>query len=61
MPQLAEAINKEDNWTGTKDAAARRRAQTRLNTRAYRKRKALEKQAETPNAATGTLIKSEAL
>ncbi|KFY01834.1 hypothetical protein V490_00762 [Pseudogymnoascus sp. VKM F-3557] len=40
MPQLAEAISKEDDWTGTKDAAARRRAQTRLNTRAYRKRKA---------------------
>ncbi|KAI6472751.1 hypothetical protein MCOR16_000474 [Pyricularia oryzae] len=43
MPQLAEAINQEDDWTGTTDAAARRRAQTRLNTRAYRKRKALEK------------------
>ncbi|KFY07444.1 hypothetical protein V492_07138 [Pseudogymnoascus sp. VKM F-4246] len=41
MPQLAEATSKEDDWTGTKDAAARRRAQTRLNTRAYRKRKAL--------------------
>ncbi|OBT49350.1 hypothetical protein VE00_00487 [Pseudogymnoascus sp. WSF 3629] len=41
MPQLAEhiqAISKEDDWTGTKDAGARRRAQTRLNTRAYRAR-----------------------
>ncbi|KID81969.1 hypothetical protein MGU_10696 [Metarhizium guizhouense ARSEF 977] len=53
MAQLAEARCREDDWTGTKDAAARRRAQTRLNTRAYRKRKAL--------AATGKLIKSEAL
>ncbi|WYZ36515.1 hypothetical protein EsH8_II_000021 [Colletotrichum jinshuiense] len=35
IPQLAEAISREDDWTGTKDAAARRRAQTRLNTRAY--------------------------
>lgn len=33
----AQAINREDDWTGTTDAAARRRAQTRLNTRAYRK------------------------
>ncbi|KFY73937.1 hypothetical protein V499_05994 [Pseudogymnoascus sp. VKM F-103] len=53
MPQLAEAISKEDDWTGTKDAAARRRAQTRLNTRAYRKRKAL--------AANKTPVKSEEL
>ncbi|KAL2817980.1 hypothetical protein BDW59DRAFT_165686 [Aspergillus cavernicola] len=37
------------------DAVARRRAQTRLNTRAYRKRKALAA------ATAGTLIKSEEL
>ncbi|RYC61418.1 hypothetical protein CHU98_g4803 [Xylaria longipes] len=61
MPQLAEAISREDDWTGTKDAAARRRAQTRLNTRAYRKRKALAKEAEASSAAIGTLIKSEPL
>ncbi|TVY13022.1 hypothetical protein LARI1_G008370, partial [Lachnellula arida] len=61
MPQLAEAISREDNWTGTTDAAARRRAQTRLNTRTYRKRKALAKKAEASSAATETLIKSEAL
>lgn len=61
MPQLAEAVNKDDDWTGTKDAAVRRRAQTRLNTRAYRKRKALAKKAEASSAETGTLIKSEAL
>ncbi|EXJ67552.1 uncharacterized protein A1O5_09565 [Cladophialophora psammophila CBS 110553] len=61
MPQLAEAISREDDWTGTKDAAARRRAQTRLNTRAYRKRKALAKNAEASSAAAGTLIKKEAL
>ncbi|KAJ5279276.1 hypothetical protein N7478_004648 [Penicillium angulare] len=73
MPQLAEAINKEDDWTGIKDAAARRRAQTRLNTRAYHKykiiesnnivgkRKALAKKAEGFNDTAGTLVKSEAL
>ncbi|KAH7350318.1 hypothetical protein BKA66DRAFT_476569 [Pyrenochaeta sp. MPI-SDFR-AT-0127] len=61
MPQLAEAISKDDDWTGTKDSVARRRAQTRLNTRAYRKRKALAKEAESSNATTGTLTKSKAL
>ncbi|KAI0426533.1 hypothetical protein F5Y09DRAFT_318562 [Xylaria sp. FL1042] len=61
MSQLAEAINREDDWTGTKDAAARRRAQTRLNTRAYRKRKALAKKAESSSAATEVVIKSEPL
>ncbi|XXH05960.1 hypothetical protein Hte_012403 [Hypoxylon texense] len=60
MPQLAEARSREDDWTGTKDAAARRRAQTRLNTRAYRKRKALEKKAKASSVATGTLVKSDA-
>ncbi|KAF4465875.1 hypothetical protein FALBO_7268 [Fusarium albosuccineum] len=58
MPQLIEAISGQDDWTGTKDAAARRRAQTRLNTRAYRKRKALAKKAE---ASTEPLTESEAL
>ncbi|CRG86412.1 hypothetical protein PISL3812_03418 [Talaromyces islandicus] len=57
MPQLAEARSREDDWTGTKDAAARRRAQTRLNTRAYRKRKALAKKAEASDPA----IQPEAL
>lgn len=37
MRQLAEATARQDNWTGTTNAPARRRAQTRLNTRAYRK------------------------
>ncbi|KAI0478169.1 hypothetical protein F4859DRAFT_478788 [Xylaria cf. heliscus] len=60
MPQLAEAITREDDWTGTNDAAARRRAQTRLNTRAYRKRKALAKKAGASIVAVGTRIKSEA-
>ncbi|KAI1757600.1 hypothetical protein F4782DRAFT_479201 [Xylaria castorea] len=60
-PQLAEAISREDDWTGTTDALARRRAQTRLNTRAYRKRKALAKKADASSTAVETLIKSEAL
>ncbi|KAM0191007.1 hypothetical protein ACHAPA_002841 [Fusarium lateritium] len=58
MPQLAEALSARDDWTGTKDAAARRRAQTRLNMRAYRKRKAQEKKAE---ASSDVLVKSEPL
>ncbi|KAF4993601.1 hypothetical protein FGRMN_6319 [Fusarium graminum] len=56
MPQLAEAISVRDDWTGTKDAAARRRAQTRLNMRAHRKRKAQEKKTE---ALGETVIKAE--
>ncbi|ENH62102.1 hypothetical protein FOC1_g10015061, partial [Fusarium oxysporum f. sp. cubense race 1] len=31
-----QALSLEDDWTGTTDAASRRRAQTRLNMRAYR-------------------------
>ncbi|WZH49309.1 hypothetical protein QYS62_010507 [Fusarium acuminatum] len=58
MPQLVEALSARDDWTGTKDAAARRRAQTRLNMRAYRKRKAQEKKAE---ALSDAVIKSEPL
>ncbi|KAF4228170.1 hypothetical protein CNMCM8980_006944 [Aspergillus fumigatiaffinis] len=61
MPQLAEAITRKDDWTGITDAAARRRAQTRLNTRAYRKRKALgakEAEVKATNAATETPTKS---
>ncbi|KAI1192845.1 hypothetical protein F5X97DRAFT_63792 [Nemania serpens] len=61
MPQLAEAISREDDWTGTKDAAARRRAQTRLNTRAYRKRKTQAKKPGASMAAIESLIKPEAL
>ncbi|KAK3329229.1 hypothetical protein B0H66DRAFT_540474 [Apodospora peruviana] len=52
MPQLAEARSRQDDWTGTNDAAARRRAQTRLNTRAYRKRKAEKAQASRAGMAT---------
>ncbi|KAI1109344.1 hypothetical protein F5Y14DRAFT_432884 [Nemania sp. NC0429] len=61
MPQLAEAISREDDWTGTKDAAARRRAQTRLNTRAYRKRKALEKKSGAIGTAIGSMSESSAM
>ncbi|KAK2060359.1 hypothetical protein LY76DRAFT_568944 [Colletotrichum caudatum] len=61
MPQLAELIRREDDWTGTKDAAERRRAQTRLNTRAYRKRKALGKKVHASSTTTKALIEPEAV
>ncbi|KAH0424300.1 hypothetical protein CcaCcLH18_11651 [Colletotrichum camelliae] len=62
MTQLSEVLARttEDDWTGTTDAAARRRAQTRLNTRAYRKRKALGKKVEAPTTTSCSLIESEA-
>ncbi|KAF0326774.1 hypothetical protein GQ607_006114 [Colletotrichum asianum] len=60
MPQLAEARTTGDDWTGTKDAAARRRAQTRLNTRAYRKRKALGEKAKASTTTSCSLIEPEA-
>ncbi|KAI0124020.1 hypothetical protein BJ170DRAFT_70653 [Xylariales sp. AK1849] len=42
MHQLAEAHCDDDDWTGLKDQAERRKRQTRLSLRAYRKRKAAE-------------------
>ncbi|KAH7304717.1 hypothetical protein B0I35DRAFT_414296 [Stachybotrys elegans] len=59
MPQLAEARSQDDDWTGTSDAAARRRAQTRLSNRAYRKRKALAKKAQASTTLTEELVKPE--
>ncbi|KAI5859325.1 hypothetical protein GGS23DRAFT_585880 [Durotheca rogersii] len=42
MPTLpeAQARGPDEDWSGLKDAKARRRLQTRLNVRAYRRRKA---------------------
>ncbi|KAF4631733.1 hypothetical protein G7Y89_g6393 [Cudoniella acicularis] len=54
MPQLAEAVDKEDDWTGVTDAAARRKRQNRLNVRAYRRRKALESQVHSAPISTST-------
>ncbi|KAI0840448.1 hypothetical protein F5Y06DRAFT_262799 [Hypoxylon sp. FL0890] len=41
MPTLAEALGPEEDWSGLKDAKARRKLQNRLNVRAHRRRKAL--------------------
>ena len=35
--KFMKAVDKEDDWTGLTDAAARRKRQNRLNVRAYRK------------------------
>ncbi|KAF5004150.1 hypothetical protein FDECE_9364 [Fusarium decemcellulare] len=42
VPQLSEAIDEEDDWSGVTDAASRRRLQNRLNVRAWRRRRALQ-------------------
>ncbi|KAI1417576.1 hypothetical protein F5Y13DRAFT_151333 [Hypoxylon sp. FL1857] len=41
MPTLTEALGPEEDWSGLKDAKARRKLQNRLNVRAHRRRKAL--------------------
>ena len=42
MSQLAEAVDHQDDWTGVTSATERRRRQNRLNSRAFRRRKAQE-------------------
>ncbi|KAJ9607760.1 hypothetical protein H2200_007838 [Cladophialophora chaetospira] len=51
MRQLTEAKCEDDDWTGLKDQAERRKRQTRLSLRAYRKRKAAQRVA---NPKTGS-------
>lgn len=68
MMQLAEAVDDDDDWTGTADPRARGKTQTRLATRAWRKRRKAHKQPPnavtmTPNpstAAAGTMAKATA-
>ncbi|KAJ3540351.1 hypothetical protein NM208_g5099 [Fusarium decemcellulare] len=51
VPQLSEALDEEDDWSGVTDAASRRRLQNRLNVRAWRRRRALQfKQQEAAGA-----------
>ncbi|KAI0131676.1 hypothetical protein F4776DRAFT_154360 [Hypoxylon sp. NC0597] len=46
MPTLTEALGPEEDWSGLKDAKARRKLQNRLNVRAHRRRKALKAEAK---------------
>ena len=69
MAALAEAINQQDDWTGITSATERRRRQTRLNSRAFRRRRAQaiaklqhQPQCSTPTTkpALRTICRSEA-
>ncbi|KAI1393710.1 uncharacterized protein F4822DRAFT_385543 [Hypoxylon trugodes] len=51
MPTLKEAHGPEEDWSGLRDAKARRKLQNRLNVRAHRRRKAL---LEGTSACTAT-------
>ncbi|KAI4862900.1 hypothetical protein F4820DRAFT_428940 [Hypoxylon rubiginosum] len=48
MPTLPEAQGSEEDWSGLKDAKARRKLQNRLNVRAHRRRRALLTEARAP-------------
>ncbi|KAF3257198.1 hypothetical protein TWF192_001472 [Orbilia oligospora] len=47
MPDLSEAWDAEDDWTGTTNPTERRRRQNRIGQRLYRRRKHLQKFATT--------------
>ncbi|KAH8757276.1 hypothetical protein F5883DRAFT_568503 [Diaporthe sp. PMI_573] len=60
MSQLRDARCPEDDWTGLRDGAERRKRQNRLNVRAHRRRKATElhnapnkSEGIVPHASTG--------
>ncbi|KAI1768847.1 hypothetical protein GGR53DRAFT_475986 [Hypoxylon sp. FL1150] len=48
MPILKEAQGPDEDWSGLKDAKARRKLQNRLNVRAHRRRKALLAESRMP-------------
>ncbi|KAI1078428.1 hypothetical protein F5B20DRAFT_548104 [Whalleya microplaca] len=51
IPVLSEAVCPEEDWTGLRDARARRKLQNRLNVRAHRRRKAEARPCGQPHAA----------
>ncbi|KAK2609685.1 hypothetical protein N8I77_003175 [Diaporthe amygdali] len=52
MPQLQDAKCPEDDWTGLRDRAERRKRQNRLNVRAHRRRKAAADQHKSDSSAS---------
>jgi hypothetical protein len=57
-----QAKNREDDWTGLTDAAARRKRQNRLNVRAHRRRKAqLLSRTQHPSDSTALARKEHAI
>ncbi|PSR77307.1 hypothetical protein BD289DRAFT_377903 [Coniella lustricola] len=53
-PLLQHATKPDDDWTGLRDRAERKKRQTRLNVRAHRRRKAAEQQQQTRHASNLT-------
>ncbi|KAK6950340.1 hypothetical protein Daesc_008666 [Daldinia eschscholtzii] len=55
VPTLTEALGPEEDWSGLKDAKARRKLQNRLNVRAHRRRKAKANTQTTDYRTTGSV------
>ncbi|KAI1103764.1 hypothetical protein F4804DRAFT_309146 [Jackrogersella minutella] len=60
MPILREALGPQEDWSGLKDAKARRKLQNRLNVRAHRRRKCLLSQTKTDTSLSAAKIQPNA-